>query len=128
MEDTMEINWSVYLPVLQAALTLLLLLVAVWLKNDRDMVRTREYVARMIGDALAVVAAFAKQTAGSVSDAQLDDFSGGVYDFWVPMLPDGLPALVLRFYPKPVFQALFRKVWKEYVNRSAPLQRAVAAQ
>ena len=124
----MDVNWSMVWIVFDFVLTIALALVAVWLKNGRDLVRTKEAVAKLIGDALAQVAAYAKKIGADVPDAELDNFSGGVYDFWVPRLPDGLPALVLALYPKPQFQALFRKVWREYMARTPALTAAVKRQ
>jgi hypothetical protein len=124
----MDFNWGLVLQVVGYALTVIMFFVAVYLKNGKDLAKTKEVVAKMIGDALALAVVFAKKVAGEVSDKQLDEFSGGVYDFWVPRLPDGLPGLVMKYYPKQAFQTLFRKIWGEYSRRTAMLKEVVARQ
>jgi len=121
-------DWSLVLQVAGYVLTVVMFFVAIWLKHDRDMNQVREYVARLIGDALALAAEYATGIAGSVSDAKLDEFSGGIYDYWVPRLPDGLPGLIMALYPKPSFQALFRNVWRQYSDRTPSLEIMVKRQ
>lgn len=121
-------EWSMVWLVVTTVATLALGVFSIYLTHDRDMEETKKHVAQLIGDALAQAVALAKGNMAAVTDKMLDDVSGGVYDYIVPKLPDGLPGLVMRYWPKDRFQAQFRKVWREYSARNAELKASVARQ
>lgn len=121
-------DWSLILAVLGAVATLALGVLAVYLKNDRDAEKTKTALAHMLGDALAEAVAEAKKQMSDVTDAQLDNIAGGVYDMWLGILPAQIRLLLLSVYPKPAFCEMFRKEWRAFASRQIAIRVAVARQ
>jgi hypothetical protein len=122
----MDVNWQLIAAVVGWIVALLVGLLAVWINNGKDIEATKEAIAKMIGDALALVAAFAKDQAAALTDAQLDGFSGAVYDWWVPRLPEPILSMVRTYYPREAFVILFRRIWREYCGRQAEMAAKAA--